>query len=300
MPKSQPIATASRQDRRPKPNGKPKKAKGKAAVKPTVQVTYEDGETAASSGKGKQRAVDEDALEELSDEEEDDVKPMIEETAAPPLPAGTYISHVQSRFVIVAGSYEKNLYGIQADFDAASNIPKLEPIFIFPAHLSCIKAVASAPVGGRWLATGSDDEIVKVWDLRKRKEVGGLSQHVGSITSLTFPTKAHLLSASEDSTISLFRTKDWALLRSLKGHSGRVNSIDVHPSGKVALSVGKDKTLKMWDLMRGRGAASLALGVEAEVVRWAKSGRYFGVLSPKGIDIYSTVSLMILPIMLCS
>jgi protein MAK11 len=83
----------------------------------------------------------------------------------------------------------------------------------------------------------------------------------GTITSLVFPTRSHLLAASEDSTISLFRTRDWALLRSLKGHSGRVNSIDVHPSGKVALSVGKDKTLKMWDLMRGRGAASLALGV---------------------------------------
>lgn len=44
----------------------------------------------------------------------------------------------------------------------------------------------------------------------------------------------------------------------------------------------------MWDLMRGRGAASLALGVEAEVVKFAKSGRYFGVLSPNGIEIYST------------
>lgn len=294
MPKSQPAAAVSRQDRRPKPNSKPKKnkAKNELVVKPTVQVTYEDGDAPSSSRKGKQRATDDDDVEELSegDEEEEDVKPMIEETAAPPLPAGTFISHIQQSFVIIAGSYEKNLYGIQANFSDDSNIPTLEPIFIFPAHLSCIKAVASAPVGGRWLATGSDDEIVKVWDLRKRKEVGGLSQHVGSITALTFPTKAHLLSASEDSTISLFRTKDWALLRSLKGHSGRVNSIDVHPSGKVALSVGKDKTLKMWDLMRGRGAASLPLGVEAEVVRWAKSGRYFGVLSPKGIDIYSTVS----------
>ena len=39
-----------------------------------------------------------------------------------------------------------------------------------------------------------------------------------------------------------------------------MNHVDVHPTGRVALSVGKDQTLKMWDLMRGRGAASLALG----------------------------------------
>jgi WD40 repeat protein len=35
--------------------------------------------------------------------------------------------------------------------------------------------------------------------------------------------------------------------------------VAVHPSGKVALSVGKDKTLRMWDLMRGKGVASTKL-----------------------------------------
>jgi protein MAK11 len=44
------------------------------------------------------------------------------------------------------------------------------------------------------------------------------------------------------------------------GHKGRVNSVAVHPSGKVALSVGKDRTLRMWDLMRGKGCASTKIG----------------------------------------
>ena len=39
-----------------------------------------------------------------------------------------------------------------------------------------------------------------------------------------------------------------------------MNSVAVHPSGKVALSVGHDKTLRMWDLMRGKGSASTKLG----------------------------------------
>lgn len=83
---------------------------------------------------------------------------------------------------------------------------------------------------------------------------------LGSITSLHFPSSSHLVSTSVDGTIALFRTSDWACLKALKGHSGRVNYVDVHPTGRVALSVGKDMTLRMWDLMRGRGAASLALG----------------------------------------
>ncbi|WWD22327.1 hypothetical protein CI109_106818 [Kwoniella shandongensis] len=199
-------------------------------------------------------------------------------------------------FVIIAGTYEKLLYGIEGSFPTPSSSskssnggqvkPTLEPIFIFPAHLACVKAVAASP-GGKWLATGSEDEFVKVWDLRRRKEVGSLSQHTGSITSLHFPSPAHLITTSVDSTLSLFRTSDWALLKSLKGHSGRVNHVDIHPTGRVALSVGKDQTLKMWDLMRGRGAASLALGSEPEMVKFSQQGTHFAVLFPRKIQIYS-------------
>ena len=89
-----------------------------------------------------------------------------------------------SAFKLVAGSYEKLLYGLEGSVtldgsDGDQISVKLKPIFIFPAHVSCVKAVSGSPMGGKWLATGSVDEIVKVWDLRRRKEVGGLMQHEG-------------------------------------------------------------------------------------------------------------------------
>lgn len=92
-------------------------------------------------------------------------------------------------FNIIFGSYEKLLYGLDGTFAASSSSstnpsatiqPTLTPIFIFPAHVSCIKAVAASPEGGKWLATGSTDETIKVWDLRRRKEIGGLMQHEGT------------------------------------------------------------------------------------------------------------------------
>jgi protein MAK11 len=99
------------------------------------------------------------------------------------------------RFKIIAGSYEKILYGLQVDVPASTssssqpstapssggtrNKIKLKPIFVFPAHISCVKAVAASPLGGKWLATGGTDETVKVWDLKRRKELGGLVQHQG-------------------------------------------------------------------------------------------------------------------------
>ncbi|EJD07517.1 WD40 repeat-like protein [Fomitiporia mediterranea MF3/22] len=202
-----------------------------------------------------------------------------------------------STFKVVVGTYEKLLYGLEGSFvgedDTALERPSLKPIFIFPAHIACVKAVAASPDGGKWLATGSTDEIIKVWDLRRRKEIGGLIQHEGSITYLGFPTRSHLVSASEDGTLCIFRARDWVLLRSMKGHKGRVNCVAVHPSGKVGLSVGKDRTLRMWDLMRGKGSASTKLGKEGELVRWSTNGDRFVVQSSSTIDIYSVEMVLL-------
>jgi len=85
--------------------------------------------------------------------------------------------------------------------------------------------------------------------------------------------------------------------------------VSVHPSGKVALSVGKDRTLYMWDLMRGKRAASMKLGfgepqpcelalayncshffgLEGELVRWSTTGSLLIVQNQKTISVYSMV-----------
>lgn len=97
-------------------------------------------------------------------------------------------------FKIVAGSYEKLLYGLEGTFSdpdssepssSSRPIPTLKPIFIFPAHVGCVKAVSASPSGGKWLATSSTDEIIKVWDLRRKKEVGGLVHHTGQAVLLS-------------------------------------------------------------------------------------------------------------------
>ncbi|KAI6149601.1 WD40-repeat-containing domain protein [Pisolithus tinctorius] len=198
-------------------------------------------------------------------------------------------SILSTSFKIVAGSYEKLLYGLEGTVSSSESGYEfhLKPIFIFPAHVSHIKAVAASP-GGKWLATGSADEIIKVWDLARRKEIGGLMHHEGSITYLEFPSRSHLLSASEDGTLSLFHARDWVVLRTFKGHKGRVNSVAIHPSGKIALSVGQDRTLRMWDLMRGKGSASIKLGKEGEIVRWSVGATFFIVQYHSTLEIFST------------
>ncbi|KAI0358180.1 WD40 repeat-like protein [Trametes cingulata] len=256
----------------------PKSHKKAVSVPKQARLDSNASKVAPSKGKGKER------------EAGVGIKTGRKKKAASSVSDPSSSTSLPSSFKVICGSYEKLLYGLEGTVSSeGSNLSyHLKPIFIFPAHVSCIKAVAASPQGGKWLATGSADEIIKVWDLRRRKEIGGLMHHEGSITHLEFPSRSHLISASEDGTLALFSARDWAVLRTLKGHKGRVNSLAVHQSCKVALSVGKDRTLRMWDLMRGKGSASTKLGKEAELVRWSTDGTLFAVQTQNTIDIYNT------------
>ena len=77
-------------------------------------------------------------------------------------------------------------------------------------------------------------------------------------------------------------------MRTLRGHSGRINSASAHPSGRVALSVGADRTIRMWDLMRGVGSASVKIGIEAELVRWDTLGKRFAVMAQRQAMVFAT------------
>ncbi|TPX71212.1 hypothetical protein SpCBS45565_g01279 [Spizellomyces sp. 'palustris'] len=194
----------------------------------------------------------------------------------------------QYEFRIIVGTYERLLYGLDvrpaaASADAQSSFT-VTTVFIYPAHISCIKAVATSP---RFLATGSTDEHVKLYDLRLRKEVGTLMHHSGSITCLRFFKKSHLITASEDGTIAIVRTQDWEVLKTLPGHKRAINWVDVHPSGKVLLSVGGDGTLKCWDLARGTCTYSMRLPRVAERVCWSPSGQRYAVLMNNLVQIHA-------------
>ena len=149
----------------------------------------------------------------------------------------------------------------------------LNPVYMFSAHTGAIKSLAA---NDRYLVSGGSDEVIKypsnphpsnnrIYDLKKRKDLGSLVQHNGAITALEFYSRTHLLSASEDGTICIWRTRDWECMATMKGHKGRVNGLCVHPTGKIAVSVGKDKALRLWNLMTGRKASANKLGEGASL-----------------------------------
>lgn len=111
-------------------------------------------------------------------------------------------------------------------------------------------------------------------------------QHEGTITCLTFHNSTHMLSASEDNTICVWECCTWECLKTLKGHRGHVNSVSVHPSGRLALSVSKDKTLRTWNLVTGKSAYVTNIKEAALQVKWSPAGDSYAVAIGTKVVVY--------------
>ncbi|MCY1009154.1 FHA domain-containing protein [Nannocystis pusilla] len=122
------------------------------------------------------------------------------------------------------------------------------------AHDSRVRAAAFSP-DKRWLATGSDDGVINMTDLKKTTERSKpLKGHETAITALFFePGSELLVSASADKSLRLWLVDDLdrgGEVRSipLTGHAGPVSAMRVDGSGRLLVSGGADGALRVWPL----------------------------------------------------
>lgn len=130
--------------------------------------------------------------------------------------------------------------------------------------------------------------------MKKRVEVGTLMQHTGPLSCAEFFERTHLLTGSTDNTICIWRVSDWNCVHILGGHKAMVNSIAIHPTGKLALSVSKDRTLRMWNLIKGRSAFIRRLEAEATQVFFSPDGLKYGLLSGRTVSIFDVENNQVL------
>jgi len=132
-------------------------------------------------------------------------------------------------------------------------------------HINDVYAVTYSPYGCL-LASGSWDNIVKVWDLAKGREVRTLSEHRDPVKTVAFSPDGRLIaSGSADKTIKLWKVVELRnsvmLSDTFSGHDESVEAVAFSPckqrdpSGttciewdKLLASGSADKTIKLWDV----------------------------------------------------
>jgi len=113
-------------------------------------------------------------------------------------------------------------------------------------HSSTVRALALLPDGR--VISGSDDNTLKLWDLKSQSCVATLTGHSGSVNALTLLPDGRVVSSSGDNTLKLWDLKSQRCVATLTGHSyGGVNALALLSDGRV-ISGSDDNTLKLWDL----------------------------------------------------
>ncbi|MGV0105832.1 protein kinase domain-containing protein [Nostoc sp. DSM 114167] len=144
-------------------------------------------------------------------------------------------------------------------------------------HSSMVHAIAISP-DGQFIASGSNDKTIKLWQVNTGKLVRQLgrwySSHSSMVHSVAFSpipissnlsyqgesgksagvadlNRGILASGSWDNTIKLWDVNTGKEIRTLTGHANWVNSVTFSPDGKFLASGSADCTIKLWQVNTG-------------------------------------------------
>ncbi|TYI19207.1 hypothetical protein ES332_A07G149200v1 [Gossypium tomentosum] len=104
---------------------------------------------------------------------------------------------------------------------------------------------------GRYVITGSDDRLVKIWSMETAFCLASCRGHEGDITDLAVSSNNVLVaSASNDFVIRVWRLPDGLPVSVLRGHTAAVTAIAFNPRPAFAfqlLSSSDDGTCRIWE-----------------------------------------------------
>jgi len=103
-------------------------------------------------------------------------------------------------------------------------------------HSDDVNIICFSP-DGKLMASGSDDNTIKLWDTAQWKEIKTLMGHDDYVDSVCFSPDGKLLaSGSDDNTIRIWDIEKGKEVKTLKGHNGYVWAVAFSPSGNQLAS----------------------------------------------------------------
>jgi WD40 repeat protein/DNA-binding Xre family transcriptional regulator len=138
-----------------------------------------------------------------------------------------------------------------------------------PGHTQLISSVAFAAVDesasarmedtGYVMASGSDDQTIRIWNYQNGEHLRTLRGHSSWVQSVSFSgDRAWLASGSRDHTVRVWDWRTGECLYTLQGHSHRVKSVAFSSQGTLLASSSDDHTIKLWDAATGQCLQTLA------------------------------------------
>lgn len=139
-----------------------------------------------------------------------------------------------------------NLAGVTSN--VTESLPRSIPREPSPRLLASRRPVTSIAFSpdSQLLASGSDDNTVRLWDPDTGRLVKALEGHTHPVRSIAFSGDGRFLATSSYKVVKLWRVETGALVRSLDCHSHWINCVAFSPDGELLATASTDSTIRLW------------------------------------------------------
>ncbi len=145
------------------------------------------------------------------------------------------------------------LAGIGPSVTSQPSVPANAPpeLVVQTGHSSRVTSAVFGP-DGSWIASGSADNTIRLWDTASGRELRALVGHKNWIRSLAVSNNGQLLaSGSNDQTAKIWNVSSGRELFTLDGAHGPVEALAFSPDDRWLTTGGNDGKVRFWDLQSG-------------------------------------------------
>ena len=199
---------------------------------------------------------------------------------------------VTNHGTLVAAGFNDGRVAVYHGPDAAS-------ARILRAGTGVVRSVAFSP-DESLLATGGDDDLVRLWNVDSGQELGAMSGSEGPPCGLAFSRDGSLLASwvhelpglpdRPDPTVRLWSISERRLAATLVGHKARVRLARFSADGRLLASASDDGSARVWELPEGRCRFVLKLPGQVSDVAFSPDGSQLATAfdpGPPGLSLAS-------------
>ncbi|KAI9243614.1 WD40-repeat-containing domain protein [Phascolomyces articulosus] len=118
----------------------------------------------------------------------------------------------------------------------------------------CAKYSEDSPLGPNILASGSEDQTCRLWDLRQMRVAKGIQKFDDAVSSVAFGQKSELYLSVGTKIYTYDLRQDGMIIsepvQQYEFSQDEINNIDIHPNGKYLATADDQGEIKVIDLKR--------------------------------------------------